>query len=131
MDIFLKSSGAVLVALILGAMLTKQSKDTQLLLSVCVCAMVLVVAVQQFIPVINFFEKLQDIGQLDGNMIEILLKAVGIGFIGEITSTLCTDSGNAAMGKTVQLLSCCMILMISLPLFDTLLELIEDILKFI
>lgn len=131
MDIFIKSAAAVLIALILGTMLAKQSKDIMLLLTICVCGMVLIVAVRQLTPVISFLEKLKSVGQLDRNMVEILLKVMGIGLLGEITSTLCSDGGNVAMGKTVQLLASCVILLISLPLFDTLLELIEDLLKFI
>ena len=131
MDVFIKSAGAVMIALFLSTMVGKQNKDMSLLLTVATCAMVLVMSVRQLDPVIGFFEKIQSVGQLDNELLKIILKVVGIGLVGEISSVLCVDSGNAALGKTLQLLASCVILYLSLPLFNTLLELIEDILKFI
>ncbi|MBR4864634.1 MAG: stage III sporulation AC/AD family protein [Oscillospiraceae bacterium] len=120
-----------MIALFLSTMVGKQNKDMSLLLTVATCAMVLVMSVRQLDPVIGFFEKIQSVGQLDNELLKIILKVVGIGLVGEISSVLCVDSGNAALGKTLQLLASCVILYLSLPLFNTLLELIEDILKFI
>ena len=78
--------------------------------------------------VFAFIGKLQAVGNLNTEMLEILLKSVGIGLLSEIAVLVCCDMGNASMGKTLQILSMAVILWLSLPLFSSLLDLIGKIL---
>lgn len=128
MDIFLKAAGGVLIALVLYLVLSKHGKDVSLLLTVAVCCMVAAAAVNYLKPVIDFFETLQTIGQLDSGLLRIILRAVGIGLLAEITGLICTDAGNAALGKTLQILACAVVLWMSVPLFTNIIALIEEIL---
>ena len=57
-----------------------------------------------------------------------MLKAVGIGVISEIAVLICQDSGNAALGKGLQLLATIVVLWLALPLMQGLLELVQKIL---
>ena len=61
-------------------------------------------------------------------MVEILMKSTGIGIITEIANLVCKDAGNESMGKSMQLLGTAVILYLSLPLFQTLIELLQKIL---
>ncbi len=128
MELYWKGIGAVLVTVVLGLALSKNGKETGLLLTLAVCCMVACGAMAYLKPVIDFIGQLQDLGQLDQELLGILLKTVGIGLIGEISSLLCADSGNAALGKTLQLLTASVVLWLSLPLMSQLLELIQEIL---
>lgn len=128
MDLFWKGIGAVLVTVVLGLALNKNGKETGLLLSLAVCCMVACAAMAYLQPVIDFLRQLQNLGQLDNGMLGILLKAVGIALIGEIAALICADAGNAALGKTLQLLTSSVILWLSLPLMTQLLELIQEML---
>lgn len=128
MNDFLKVISGCLVALILGLVLSKQGKDITLILTVAVCCMIAFAAVTYLRPVIGFFERLQNIGNLNQSMLTVLLKAVGIALITQIINLICTDCGNAAMGKTVQMLSTAVILSLSVPLFEHLLDLLNEIL---
>lgn len=128
MDIFVKCAAGILVSVVLIITLAKQGKDISLLLVIAVCCMVLGAAVTFLQPVVDFIKHLQSIGQLDPEMTTILLKAVGIGLLAEITSLICADSGNASLGKALQLLATATILWLSLPLLNELIELIDNIL---
>ena len=128
MDTFIKALAGALVALILFLVLNKQNKDISALLSVLVCCMIAAVAVRFLNPVFDFFNKLETIGQFDSDMLQVLLKTVGISMLAEITCLICADSGNAALGKTLQILASCTILWLSVPVFTSLIELIEEIL---
>lgn len=128
MDTFLKATGGILIALILCLILTKQSKDISVLLTVLVCCMVSAVAIGYLEPVFDFFNKLESIANIDKQMLSVIVKAVGIGLLSEIVSLICTDSGNASLGKIVQILASCVILWLSIPLFTSLIELAEEIL---
>lgn len=125
---FFQGAAAVLLAAILVPTLGKQGKEMGLLLTMAVCAMVCVVAMAYLEPVVELVERLQEETGLDGEMLRILLKSVGIGLTGEIASLICADSGNAALGKALQMLSGAVILWLAIPLINGLLELVEKIL---
>lgn len=128
MELYWQGAAAVLLTVILGLSLGSQKKEMGLLLTIAACCLVATAAISYLRPVITFVQELQTLGQLDDGMLEILLKAVGIGLIGEIASLICTDAGNGALGKTLQLLTSAVVLWLSLPLLNSLLELIQEIL---
>lgn len=125
---FWQGAALVLLAVILALALDKQEKEMGLLLTLAVCCMISGLALSYLRPVVSFINQLQTIGQLNSEMLQILLKVVGIGLIGEIAGLICADAGKAAMGKALQLLSAAVILWLSLPLLSELLELVQRIL---
>ena len=127
MDIFIKATAGTLIAVILCLVLSKERKDTSILLVIAVCSMVAAVAIGYLQKVISFIETLENVGNLNTELISILLKCVGIGLLSQISSMICTDSGNAALGKVLQILASAVVLWLCIPLFTQLLELVEDI----
>ena len=128
MVIFWKAIAGTLVAVVLGLVLGKQEKDISVMLSMAVCAMVVVVMLQFLDPVLELLRRLESLGNLGGGILGVLLKAMGIGLVAEIAGMICTDAGNAALSRTVQLLGAGTILWLSIPVFDSFLALIQQIL---
>lgn len=128
MTLFLQVCGAVLVAVVLVLSLKSYCKEISTILAVVVCCITVIAALNYLQPVINFLHQLEDWGSLDNAMVEILLKATGIGVMSEIAMLVCKDAGNESMGKSVQLLGCTVILYLSLPLFKALIGLLQKIL---
>ena len=128
MGIFWKAAAAALIAVVLGLALGKQEKDISTMLTMAVCCMIVVAALVYLEPVLDFLRELEAFGDLQGDMLGILLKALGIGLVAEIAGMVCNDAGNGSLGKTVQLLGSAVILYLSLPVFRVLLELIREIL---
>ena len=126
MDIFIKATAGILIAVVLSIVLSKENKDISILLVIIVCSMVAAVAIGYLQKIMAFIEKLERIGNLNSSLIKILLKCVGIGLLSQITSMICTDSGNAAMGKVLQILASAVVLWLCVPLFTQLLELVEN-----
>ncbi len=128
MTLFLQACAGVLLAVFLILTLGNQSRDMGNLLAMAVCCMVCVIALGYLRPVMDFMKELENLGNLNGSMIQILLKIAGIGVLTEITSTVCSDAGNSSMGKTLQLLGSVVILWLSLPVFTMLMDLLQEIL---
>ena len=128
MGIFLKACGAVLIAVILVLIVGKNSRDFALVLTVLVCCMVALTAMEYIRPVLDFLSQLERLGGLDHNMIRILLKVAGIGLITEICSLVCADSGSGSLGKVMKLLGSSVMIWLSLPLYAMLIELLQRIL---
>ena len=129
MEMFLKAVAAALITAVLCLVMAKQGKDTAVPLTVLACIMILTVALGYLNQLVEFFDKLEDLVGLEGDYFRILLKVVGIGIIGEMSSMICADAGNGALGKALQILGTVLILCISLPLFEGLLDLIGSILE--
>ena len=129
MEMFLKAVAAALITAVLCLVMAKQGKDTAVPLTVLACVMILSVALGYLNQLVEFFDKLEDLVGLEGDYFRILLKVVGIGIIGEMSSMICADAGNGALGKAIQILGTVLILCISLPLYEGLLDLIGSILE--
>ena len=129
MGIFWKAAAAALIAVILGLSLGKQEKDIGAILSMAVCCMVMVSTLVYLEPVLEFLRELEEAGELQGDFLGILLKALGIGLVAEIAATVCADAGNGSLGKTLHTLGGAVILYLSVPVFRGLLELLRSILE--
>ena len=116
------------MAVILSLALEKQGKDFSVILTLAVCGMAASAAFLYLEPVLDFLWELEAMADLREDMLGILLKAVGIGLVAELASVICSDGGNASLGKQMQLLGSAVILYISLPVFRSLLQLIQRIL---
>ena len=126
MDIFWKAIGGSLVALVIGLVLKKRNADISAVFDLLVCCMILGVALVFLSPLLDFFRQLAQIGGLDSDNLEILMKATALGIVSQIAAMLCTDAGNSALGKAIEIAGACGILWISLPLLSALTELIND-----
>lgn len=128
MDLILKATAGTLIAVIIGLVVGRQSKESAMLLITAACCMIAISAVQYLQPAVDFFVHLQSVGELDPQILQILLKATGIAILSEITGLICSDAGYGALGKSLQLLATAVILWLSLPLLNKLLELIQNVL---
>ena len=129
MDILIKAIAGVLIALVLCQILNLRDKNISVLLVIAVCCIVVTCAANYMEQIIAFIQKIEDMGQLNSQMLKLMLKAVGVCLISEIAATICVDAGNSALGKVLQILSSIVILWISMPIFSELISLVQSILE--
>lgn len=128
MENYIKVIAGVLITAIIYLILSKRDKDISILLTLAACCMVFTVAFYYLKPILNFFDNLQRTSDLNPELLKILLQAVGVCLLSEIASLVCNDIGNAALGKSVQIMSAALVLYLSLPLFQKLMSLIAEVL---
>ena len=126
MEFYWKATAAVLIVLVLGQAVSQ--KDISLALTIIAGAMIGFFLITYLEPVIEFLETLRKLGDIHGNMLEILLKVLGIGIVTQLSQMVCKDSGNSSLGQAMSLLGTAVILWLSLPVFKTLIGLIQRIL---
>ncbi len=129
MNSYFQILGLAMLVVVLGAVLSKQSQDMATLLTLAACVAGAAAALGFLRPVLDFVRTLEGLAGLDGDMVKILLKAVGLGLCGQIAAQICADGGNAALGKTVQLATSGAVLWQALPMLEMLLELIRKVLS--
>lgn len=128
MDLFWKSVAAALISVILGLAVGKWEHNFSLLLSVLFCCMVGVVVASFLVPVMDLMAQLEAIGKIGNNTLRILLKVVGISFVGELVSLICMDAGNSSMAKMVGFLTSSVILWLSIPIINQFIDMLKQIL---
>lgn len=126
MDLFWKASAAGLIATVL--VMTLGKRDISLALMMAACCMIATVGITYLEPVMDLLRQLEEMIQMEQGLLSVLLKAAGIGAVAEISSIICTDGGAGSLGKTLQFLGSAAILCLSVPLFQSLLSLIQEIL---
>ena len=125
---YIRWTAVVLTGLVLSLVVGKQAKDFGILLTLAVCVLVCLGAMEFLEPVTALMADLRRLGRLDSEAVEILLKAAGMGLLGELAATLCADAGEGALGKVLHLMTNAAILWLSFPLFRQILTMIEEVL---
>lgn len=125
MNDFYKAAGFVLICTVLSLVLSGNGKHFSIVITMAMCAGITIAAIQYIQPILSFFRQLQTAGNWNTELFVILMKSVGIGVLAQITALICADSGNSALGKSLQLMASAVILWLSLPLFEELLRLIN------
>ena len=128
MELFLQSAALVLIAVILALLLSPQNKVFAPLLSLTACALVLIGLAKYLEPVLDLLRQMQNLADINGQMLSVMLKAVGISMIAQLAELICNDAGQSAMGKAIGLMANAVILWISIPLVEELLELVQEVL---
>ena len=128
MELFLKTAAGAVLAMVLILTVGKREKDIALVLGIAVCCMTGLVALGLLGPVVDLLYRMVEMAGLQEYGLGVLLKAVGIGLVSELVASLCADGGNSSLGRQVQLLGSVVILSLSVPLLETLLDLIGDLL---
>lgn len=128
MELFWKAIAGTLIAVVLGMALGQWEHGFTLLISVLVCCMIGTVLLCFFVPVIDLVIDLADMSGIEDSILRVLLKVVGISFIGEIVSLICADAGNHSVGKMIGFLTTCVVLRVSIPVIQQFIDMLKQIL---
>ena len=82
-------------------------------------------ALDEMGKIIDLFGAIESYSGIPGTYIQILLKLVGISFLCEFASNICKDAGQATMAKQVEMAGNLSILVVSLPILESLLTTLE------
>ena len=124
MELFWKAAAGILIGAVLGLAV---GKDISMLLSLAVCAMGAMIALEYLEPILDLMRRLEVLAGVHGEMLGILLKAAGIALVCELAVQVCADTGSAAFGKALRFLGSSVILWLSIPLFHAVLDILQQI----
>ena len=100
------------IAVILAAVLRKSSKELAILLTLAACAIMAVMAAELIDPILSFFSKLRGFAGLDGELLTPVLKTIGIGLLAQLCATVCSDAGENAVAKLIELCAAAMFMLL-------------------
>lgn len=127
MEIIIKAAACALISVVLSLVIAARNKEISLLLTTAVCCLIGIVMLSYLQPSLDFLRKLSILGNIDTGTLNILLKSVGIALLAEITGLICSDAGNNTLGRILQLLAAVVILWMSLPVLNQMMDLVDKI----
>ena len=127
MDAALKLTALALTAALLALVVKKQSPELALALTLCACALGAGLLLRGIGPVLTLARSLASRAELDGSLTAPLWKCLGLGLLTELAASVCADAGQSALAKLVELGGGLLCLVVSLPLLEAVLALIEEL----
>ena len=131
METFWKAIAVIILTVILGVTLGKTEKDISVVLSVAACSIIMIIAMQYLEEVIAFLWQLSSKESEQIPSIKIILKITGVALVTDLTTLISSDAGNSSLGKAVDILGNAAILNLALPLLETFLTILQELMGLI
>ena len=125
---FWQGAALALIGAVLSMVLGKRSEHMGIMVTMAVVCMIAIMALNYIKPAIELIARLQVMGNLDQDMLSTLLKAVVIAMVTELATMVCADAGMTSAGKALQMLGAAVVLWLSIPLVERMLDLLQDVL---
>lgn len=120
--------GIALIAAFLSIILKQTRPEFALLASLAAGIAILLLICTSLMPVVDIISQMMEETGLSYEYGQIIFKALSICIITQLASDTCKDAGENAIGSKVELAGRVAILIISLPLFTQVIEIVKSIL---
>lgn len=117
------------VGSLLALKLKTYKPEFGIVLSIALCLLFLFGAVEKLTVIIEFLNSIQNLMNVNPVYVAVLLKLIGIAYVCEFSSNLCKDAGYQSIATQVEIIGKLTILVVSMPIINTLLETINKFLK--
>lgn len=125
MELLLKAGVLGLLATLIAVVLKKHNREMAMLLTLAACIFLGLILLQLVAPVVEFLKKLRNLAGLEKQLLEPMLKTVGIGLTTQICATVCCDAGEQAIGNLIELCGSVLAIYVALPLLEAVLDLVQ------
>lgn len=127
MDI-ISLAGVGIISAVLCVVLRKQCPDAAFGVSAACCILILAVAVKMLAPSVEALSVLADRAGLDDGYAPVMLKALAVCYITQLSADSCRDAGEGAIASKLELAGRIAVVLITLPVFTALAEEITKLL---
>lgn len=124
--------GKIIAICLIGAVLTllleKSHPELAILLALSVCAGLLLFGLSRLGTVLSALKQLAQAGGLSSDLLQPLVKTVGIALVTRTGADLCRDAKQGAMASVVEMAGAFCAIIVSLPLLGAVWELLRGML---
>lgn len=128
MNIIIVASVA-LIAAILSLVLKQYKPEYSLFISISAGILIFLSVLAVTRPIMDFINNLTSQTGLSGVYAEVLIKSLAVCYITQLASDCCTDAGETAIAGKLQIAGKVAILLIALPMFRSLTELVTELIN--
>ena len=124
--------GKIIAICLIGAVLTllleKSHPELAILLALSVCAGLLLFGLSRLGTVLSALKQLAQAGGLSSDLLQPLVKTVGIALVTRTGAELCRDAKQGALASVVEMAGAFCAIIVSLPLLGAVWELLRGML---
>ena len=124
----LKLCGIAVIGAVSALVLREFRREYAGLTTVITSVLILSTAIAAFRPSVAYVAELADKTDFSGYA-SVLLKALGIGAVGQLTSDVCSDLGENSIAGRVELATKACILLLGLPIIKSIIEIAAGVLE--
>ncbi len=125
----IKIVGLVIISLLLIIFLKGTKKEFALIVTIAVaCVLFFWVANDMYAVVQRLYSLTTDVGEIN-SYISLMIKILGVSLISQFVVDLCRDSGEHALASQTEVASKVIILTMTFPLFETVINIVTGLLK--
>lgn len=128
MDIF-SIIGFSLAAAAVCVLLKEHRPEIAILVSVCCGVMVFAAVVVNILPVFESLNGFLNEISYESEYLSAVVKALGICYVTQFASDCCADAGQTAIASKVELAGKAAVIVISMPLFTRLIEIVSKLIE--
>lgn len=122
--------GIALIGVIMSLLLKNHLSTYALIVTLLTGIIILFWCIVNIIPVIDKLQYLIEEINMPNEYGMIIFKSIGLTFIIQLISDICKDAGETAISSKLELMGKIAILLISLPLFEKILSVVLEMLKY-
>ena len=115
----IKICSIIVVCGMLSMLLKEQKNNMHSLISITAVILVATIVVKNIDPVLDLSKKYS---LLSSDIIQILIKAVGISYLTEFSSLICKDMGENSLATVLDLCGKVEILLVGMPIFENIMD---------
>lgn len=117
-----------IVAVFLCTIVKPLKSEYAVILSITACGLVFFLVLSRLTSIMEAFSRITASINLKGSYLGLMLKIIGIAYIGEFTANVCKDAGYQAISGQIEMVGKITILSMSLPVFLAILSTMEELL---
>lgn len=117
-----------MIGAVCAAVVKKQSPDMALVLTICAVTLILALSMAAFRPIRALMDVLAQRAGLSAAVLSPVIKTVGVALLTRVTAELCRDAKEGGIASAVEIAGGACALLICLPLFEAVVQLILDLL---
>ena len=122
--------GIALIGVIMSLLLKNHLSTYALMVTLLTGIIILCWCIVNIIPVIDKLQYLIEQTNMPNEYGIIIFKSIGLTFIVQLISDICKDAGETAISSKLELMGKIAILLISLPLFEKIISVVLEMLKY-
>ena len=124
MELLWKCAALGISASLLGLAVRREREEQSLLLGLAAAVMIFAAAMGSLKGTEELLRRAGERSGLSPALTLPVLKSLGLALLGRIAALICRDAGQAAAAEAVELAAACAILGVSLPLLQSLIEMV-------
>ncbi len=128
MELIFKIIGVGLVTCIAVLILKPVRADFAMIISLVGGVIILVMILSSVTSAISLITSIADRTGVNSNLLALVFKIIGVGYLAEFSASLCADAGSSGLGEKILLGGKIVILIMAIPIVTSIINIVLELL---